>query len=131
MDSKTKILVVETDTPLAMMMVSLLAHAGCDVMVANTGEKGMELAQENKFDLIVLDMDFPDISGFEVCSKLKERHLSRHTPTVFISRQLNEEGQQHGLDLGAVECITKPLDPSAFVRRILALATPKVVPTES
>ena len=121
-DEKARILIVENETAVAMMMVSVLTQAGSDVLVANTGQKGMELARENKFDLIVLAVDLPDTSGFEVCSELKQRHLTRLMPIVFLSGQPYEKDRQHGLDLGAVDYIIKPFSPLDFVRRILAHA---------
>ena len=120
MPFKAKILIIEDDTPVAMMMVNVLSRAGCDVRVANTGQKGMELARENKFDLITLDVDLPDISGFEICSELKQRHLSYHTPIVFVSGRPCENDRQSGLDLGAVDYITKPFDARDFVSRLLS-----------
>ncbi len=124
MPFKAKILIIEDDTPVAMMMVNVLSRAGCDVRVANTGQKGMELARENKFDLITLDVDLPDISGFEICSELKQRHLSYHTPIVFVSGRPCENDRQRGLDLGAVDYITKPFDALAFVPRLLSRLKP-------
>ncbi|MGA3282917.1 MAG: response regulator [Verrucomicrobiota bacterium] len=123
MAEKTKLLIVEDDTPLVMMMVHMLSHAGCDVVVAATGKEGMELAQESEFDLILLEIDLPDITGLEICGELKQRHLSRHTPVVFVSDHTTIEDQQHGLDVGAADYITKPFDPSNFVSRILSHAT--------
>ena len=125
MPFKAKILIIEDDTPVAMMMVHVLSRAGCDALVANTGEKGMELARENKFDLITLDVDLPDISGFEICSELKQRHLSCHTPVVFISGRLCEKDRQRAFDLGAVDYITKPFDTLDFVSRILSRVKPE------
>jgi DNA-binding response OmpR family regulator len=125
MSFKAKILIIEDDTPVAMMMVHVLSRAGCDALVANTGEKGMELARENKFDLITLDVDLPDISGFEICSELKQRHLSCHTPVVFISGRLCEKDRQRAFDLGAVDYITKPFDTLDFVSRILSRVKPE------
>lgn len=125
MSFKAKILIIEDDTPVAMMMVHALSCAGCDALVANTGEKGMELARENKFDLITLDVDLPDISGFEICSELKQRHLSCHTPIVFISVRLCEKDRQRAFDLGAVDYITKPFDAMDFVSRILSCVKPE------
>lgn len=118
-----KILIVEDETPVAMMMVHVLSQAGCDVQVANTGEKGMKLAQENKFDLIALEIDLPDTSGFEICSELKQRHYSRRTPIVFISGQPCENDRQRSLELGAVDYISKPFDAPGFVPRILSHIT--------
>jgi CheY-like chemotaxis protein len=74
---KPRILIVEDDTPLAMMMVRVLSRLGCDVQVASTGKKGLELAQACRFDLITLDIDLPGGSGLEICAELKQRHLSR------------------------------------------------------
>lgn len=125
--TKTKILIVEDETAVAMMMVSLLTRAGCDVSVAYTGEKGMALASEKKFDLITLDLDLSDINGFEICSELKQRHFSRHTPIVFVSDHATIEDQQHGLELGAADYITKPFDASDFVSRILSHINPMTV----
>jgi DNA-binding response OmpR family regulator len=120
---KAKILVVEDETPVAMMMVHVLSQAGCDVLVAHTGRKGMELAQENKFDLITLDVGLPDISGFEICHELKQRHHSRHTPIIFISGRLCEKDRERGLELGAVDYITKPFDGLEFAPKILSHIT--------
>jgi DNA-binding response OmpR family regulator len=127
MTDKVKILIIEDDTPVAMMMVHVLSRAGCDVLVANTGRKGIELAQENKFDIITLAMDLPDISGFEICSDLKQRHHSRHIPIVLISGRPRNEDRQHALELGAADYITKPFDASEFVSRILSHINPTTV----
>ena len=80
----------------------------------------MELAQENKFDLITLDVNLPDANGFEICSELKQRHISRHTPIIFISARQEKEDLQKGLELGAADYITKPFDPAGFVPRLLS-----------
>jgi DNA-binding response OmpR family regulator len=106
--SMARILIVEDDTPLAMMVVSLLTRAGCDTLVARTGEKGMELAFKQKFDLITLDVDLPDMNGFEICRELKQRHLSCHTPIVFVSGRASDEDRKRAHELGAVDFIEKP-----------------------
>jgi DNA-binding response OmpR family regulator len=120
MRDKARILIIEDNTPVAMMMVHVLSRAGCDVLVANTGEKGMELARENKFDLIALDVDLPDISGFEICSELNQRHLTRHIPIIFVSKQSSEKERQRGLELGAVDYITKPFKTEDFTSHLLS-----------
>ena len=120
MTEKPNILIVEKETPVAMMMVHVLSRAGCNTLVARTGEKGMKLAQENKFDLIVLDVDLPDISGFEICRELKQRHYSRHTPVVFISGRPCEQDIQSALELGAVDYIIEPFEETDFIFRIIS-----------
>ncbi|MGH7951736.1 MAG: response regulator transcription factor [Limisphaerales bacterium] len=116
---KARILIVEDDTPLAMMMVHVLARLGCDVQVASTGKKGLELAQVNHFDLITLDIDLPGISGLEICRELKERHLLRNTLVVFVTGRVAEQDVQRGLETGAVDYITKPFGVE-FAPRLLS-----------
>lgn len=125
MRGKTRILIVENETPLAMMMVSALTQAGCDVQVAHTGQKGLALARENKFDLIVLALELSDISGLEICEELRQRHLSRRTPIILTARELRDQEQQRSQKLGATDYIVKPLDSADFVQRILGHASPK------
>jgi DNA-binding response OmpR family regulator len=117
--NKAKILIVEDDTLLAMMMVHVLSRAGCDVQVASTGERGLELAKENRFDLITLDIDLPGVSGFHICWELKQRHISHRTPVVFITGRPCEQDVQRGLELGAVDYISKPFGVE-FMPRLLS-----------
>lgn len=125
MTVKIKILIIEDDAQVAMMMMRVLSQAGCDVLVAHTGKEGMRLAEERKFNLIALDIDLPDINGFEICTELKQRHFSRNTPIIFISGRPLDEDIRHGLEIGAVDYITKPFGMLDFVQRILAHAKAK------
>ena len=125
--SKVKILIVEDQMPVAMMMTFLLARAGCETEVATTGANAMQKAQDGDFDLITLDADLPGgISGFEVCRRLKENPPFQ-TPIVFVSGRCCIEDQQHGLELGAADYIVKPFDASDFVSRILSHINPTTV----
>ena len=126
--AKTRILVVEDEMPVAMMIVSLLSHVGCDVQVASSGDKGMELAKEQKFDLITLDVDLPGINGFEICRELKQRHISHRTPIIFVTGRSHEEDRRFGLELGAVDYITKPFEVTDFIFRIVSHAKAKINP---
>ena len=118
MKDKVKILVVEDEMPVALMMVFLLTRVGYDVTTATNGKKGIELASRTRFDVITLDMDLPDIKGFEVCNELKQRHISRNTPIVFVTGQPLEGNRQRALELGAADYIEKPFEASDFVFRI-------------
>jgi DNA-binding response OmpR family regulator len=122
MRKKKKILIVENGMPTAMMMVSLLTQAGFDVEAAAKGQKGMEIAQEQKFDLIVLETVLPDMSGFTICAELKQRHISYRTPIVFLSDQRGDEYREQALEHGAADFIEKPFDARDFLSRILSLA---------
>jgi DNA-binding response OmpR family regulator len=116
-----KILVVEDETPLAMMMVALLTRIGHAVEVARNGGIAIELASEHKFDVITLDVDLPDTTGFEICRELKQRHISHRTPIVFVSGRPTIENIQYAFDLGAADFIEKPFDPRDFISRVLSV----------
>jgi DNA-binding response OmpR family regulator len=120
MTGKVKILIVEDQMAVAMMMVYLLTQAGCETEVAATGKKAMQLAEGENFDLITLDVDLPGISGFEVCSRLKANSHLHDTPVVFVSGHPQEECRQRAIELGAVDYITKPFDALDFASRILS-----------
>jgi DNA-binding response OmpR family regulator len=124
-----KFLAVEDETPVATMMVSLLSRAGHEVKVSSTGDTGLELATAEKFDLITLDMDLPNITGFELCREFKQRHISSHTPIVFVTGRAAEERRQRAFDLGAEDLIEKPFVVPDFISRIMACAKPKNEPT--
>jgi len=119
MNKKTKILIVEDEAPLMMLMVSLLTRVGCDVQAAHTGKKAMELAAERKFDLITLDIQLPDATGFEICSKLKERHISRKTPVIFISTSPCQQDIDEARRRGAVDYLPKPFDITEFIYKVI------------
>ena len=128
MKDKAKILIVEDELPLACLMVAALTQAGCNVEAACTGEKAMKIASQNRFDLITLDIELPDITGFEICSELKQRHISRNTPIVFVSGKCSLEDQQRGLDAGAVDYITKPFGMELVPRLLSYIKREQMVP---
>ena len=120
MTDKIKILVVDDQMAVALMMVFLLERAGCDAQPALNAEKALRLAQTGTFDLITLDVDMPGINGFELFLRLKQIPHLAETPIVFVSGNSTIENQQRGLDLGATDFIEKPFDSLEFVSRILS-----------
>jgi DNA-binding response OmpR family regulator len=114
-----KILIVEDDLSLACLMVAALTQAGCDVEAACTGKKAMKLAAEKRFDLITLDIKLPDTTGFEIFSELRQRHISRNTPVVFVSGNLSPEDMAECKKRGAVDFIAKPFEIPVFVCRVI------------
>jgi DNA-binding response OmpR family regulator len=118
MSEKKRILVVEDEMPVALMIVFLLLRVGYDVTTACNGREGMKLATTTKFDLITLDVDLPDIKGFEICRELKQRHISHRTPIIFVTGRPHEEGRQLALELGAADYIEKPFEMSDFIFKI-------------
>jgi DNA-binding response OmpR family regulator len=116
---KTKILLIQQHLPTAMSFVALLSQQGCDVQVATDGKGAIEIAKDDGFDLIALDPDLPE-GGFETFHRLKEIPTLSATPIIFIARRHDDASWRRGLELGAADYIEKPLDGTAFMRRILS-----------
>ena len=117
---KPKILIIDDQSAVSDTMIYLLKRVGCDAVGAGTGAEGMRMAQEGAFDLITLDIDLPDISGLEVCRRLKQDpHLCR-IPVIFVSGRLCEGNRPRCFELGAADYIVKPFDISVFVSRIFS-----------
>jgi two-component system catabolic regulation response regulator CreB len=115
---KPKILVIEDQPGVSETMIYLLKRVGCEAVGAKTGTEGMRLAQAEEFDLITLDIDLPDISGLEVCRRLKQDLRLCHTPVIFVTGRLCELNRDHCFELGAADYIVKPFDTFVFVSRI-------------
>jgi DNA-binding response OmpR family regulator len=123
MSGTTKILVVEDETPVAMMMAFLLHRAGCEVETATNAEQAVRLVQAADFDLITLDIDLPGGNGFEIFARLKKLPRWQNTPVVFVSGRSYEEDQHRARELGAADYILKPFDVSDFIFRIMSRVT--------
>jgi DNA-binding response OmpR family regulator len=117
-----RILVVEDEMPVAMMMVFILSRAGCEVETATSAEKAVSLVQAADFDLITLDIDLPGGSGFEIFARFKKLSRWQNTPVVFVSGNSTIENQQRALEMGAADFIEKPFEIEDFVARTLGRA---------
>lgn len=120
MVNKVKILVVDDEAAVAMLMVHLLSRAGCRVEVTWKPEQIFKLAQNRNFDLIVMDVNMPGMSGLAVCEKLRADPHLRHTPVIFVSGSFSNENRQRAAELGAEDCIAKPFQAEDFVNRVLS-----------
>ncbi len=112
------ILVVD-DTPTNLMLLSSLLKDDYRVQVANTGEKALAIAaSDSPPDLILLDIMMPGMDGYEVCRRLKRARATQHILVIFITAKAEVESEQHGLELGAVDYITKPMSPPIVLARV-------------
>ncbi|MEO5349550.1 MAG: response regulator [Magnetococcus sp. YQC-3] len=96
------------------------------VCFALTGEEGLRMAGAESPDLILLDVQMPGMDGFATCQALKENSLTAHIPVIFITATRKMENELRGLELGAVDFLTKPVSPPILLVRVrshLALAS--------
>jgi putative two-component system response regulator len=115
---KFKILVVD-DTPDSLTLMAGLLKDRYRVSLASNGEKALRFArQEDAPDMILLDIMMPGISGIDVCVALKNDPVTRDIPVIFLTSMSATEDEKRGLEVGAVDFITKPINPPIVLARI-------------
>jgi DNA-binding response OmpR family regulator len=119
MSEKPKILVVDDEISVGTMIVFLLTRGGCDADMARNADQALQLAQVREFDLITLDVELPDTTGFKIYHKLREIPHLKDTPICFVSGRPTIENIQRAFELGAADFIEKPFDGREFISRIL------------
>jgi DNA-binding response OmpR family regulator len=108
MANPLRILIVD-DEPDTLGLIQLtLNTAGYEVEMATGGQQALDLIFSNSYDVIILDIMMPDISGFDVLRKIR-KDLSTHPPVIFLTAKSGIEDQQIGIDLGAVSYLLKPI----------------------
>jgi putative two-component system response regulator len=116
---KPTILVVDDSSTNLSLLFGLL-HESYTVRAANHGAKALALASQEEPDLILLDIMMPDISGYEVCRKLKANPHTQHIPVIFLTSKNEIENEEMGMALGAVDYITHPISPEILLSRLRA-----------
>ena len=100
----------------------VLRQAGFEVVDAATGEESLRLVQAEAPDLVVLDVNLPDVDGFEVCRRIKTAPETSSIPVLYLSAAYRTaEHRVQGLDLGADGYLTQPVDPRELVATVNAL----------
>ena len=126
-DTDAKCLLIVDDTPENIEVLVEILSPEYRTKVALTGEKAVGLcAGDGPPDLILLDVMMPGMDGYEVCRRLKVAEPTRDIPVIFVTAKTEEQDETKGLELGAVDYITKPISPAivkARVRTHLALLT--------
>jgi len=117
------ILIVEDDPNTAEMLTAYFTSLGYSVTHAAWGEDAVKIATKIQPDLAVLDIHLPDIDGYEVCERLRSQRRTENTPVIFLTERRERIDRLQGLELGAVDYITKPFDVQELrirVRNILS-----------
>lgn len=114
-----KILVVEDEPQMRLGLKDNLEFEGYDVDFAEDGEAGLNKILGNPYDLIVLDVMMPKLSGFDVCKKVREKGI--RTPIIMLTAKGEEIDKVLGLELGADDYITKPFSLRELIARIKAV----------
>lgn len=115
---KATILLIEDQDPDRRMITAALAREGYEVIHAGRGEEGLEMLDEVKPDLILLDLMLPGMDGLEVCRRLRSR---TEIPLIMVTGRDEEVDKVVGLEMGADDYVTKPYGQRELVARVRAL----------
>ncbi|MBW8192758.1 hybrid sensor histidine kinase/response regulator [Neiella marina] len=112
------ILIVD-DTPDNLRLMSDLLKDDYRVRLANNGKKALELCQgDTPPDLVLLDIMMPEISGYDVLEQLRENPATSHIPVIMVTAMTEQEAEVKGIQMGAIEFITKPIQPELLQLRV-------------
>jgi len=115
---KPVVLIVD-DTPTNIQVLAEALRTEYRVKVAGGGLLALEaIARQGPPDLVLLDVMMPDLDGYEVCRRLKQDPRTRHVPVIFVTAKSEAEDEERGLNLGAVDYVTKPFHLSIVLARI-------------
>lgn len=113
-----KILLVDDNPTNLQVLFQTLDGRGYNLLVAKNGEIALNIARKALPNLILLDIMMPGIDGYEVCRQLKADPLTRDIPIIFLSALGDTKDKVQGLDLGAVDYVTKPFQPEEVIARV-------------
>lgn len=118
---KPHILVVEDEEAIATMVQYNLEKEGFEVSMAHDGEEGLQMVKERQPDLVLLDWMMPNLSGVEVCERLRATDGTMNIPIIMLTARGEESDRIRGLDTGADDYMVKPFSPKELVARIHAV----------
>lgn len=113
-----RILVVEDDTDAAFMLKTRLESAGYHVRTAVSEKVALSCATEEPLDLVILDLKLPDISGYEVCRRLRKRSSPWQVPVLMLTGMTEPIDQLRGFAFGADAYLTKPFDSGELLKTV-------------
>lgn len=114
----TKILIAEDDQDIRELIVLTLQFNDFDVKSVEDGAAAVDAAQAEQFDVILMDVRMPRMTGYQACRKLKDNDETKDIPVIFLSAKGQEQEIQMGIDAGAADYVLKPFAPDVLVKTI-------------
>ena len=116
-----KILIVDDEIDILEFLSYNLRKEGFNILTANNGLKGLEIAKKEEPDLIILDVMMPEMDGIEACEKIRETPSLEDTLVLFLTARAEEYSELAGFTAGADDYITKPIKPKLLISRVKAI----------
>ena len=114
---RPKLLVVD-DQPINIQVIHQIFSADCQVFMATSGAQALSICKDNPPDLVLLDVVMPGMDGFEVCAKLQADETTKNIPVIFVTAHADASQETLGLATGAVDFISKPVNPAVVRARV-------------
>ena len=113
------VLIVDDDESVQTMLYKVIRSNGLNAEVASGGQEAVTLATRHNYDLILLDVNMPEMDGFQVVQQLRSRDI--RTPIIIVSGRQEDYDTLYGLDIGADDYVTKPFNPIVLGAKVKAL----------
>lgn len=113
-----RILIVDDDPLLCNLLRMALGRVGFETVEVYSGDAALEYVQREPVDLILLDVMMADVNGFDTLRRLKADPELAHIPVIFLTARVDAISQKTGMDIGAIEYLTKPITPDILIERI-------------
>ena len=113
----SRILIIEDEVCIAELERDYLTLSGYETVIVNDGKEGLGAALSRDWDLVILDLMLPGVSGFEICRRIREE---KNTPIIMVSAKKDDIDKIRGLGLGADDYMTNPFSPGELVARVKA-----------
>lgn len=117
----THILVVDDDSNLLLLLTKMLTRIGAKATTVETGNECLSHLENDRFDLLILDLMLPDISGFDILMKIRQDSRFDALPVLILSAKADPDAISQGLALGADGYLTKPYLPNTLTSRVRTL----------
>lgn len=119
-----KVLLAEDEPDIQLITRMALEDSGCTVVAVGDGQRAIEAALDQPFDVVLLDVMMPRVDGFTACARLHQDARTRNLPVIFLTAKSQELEVQHGLAIGARGYIVKPFDVFSLADRISEILRP-------
>jgi len=115
---KTKVLIIEDNEQNMYMLTYLLESENYEIIQAYSGTEGINAAKNNKPDIILLDIQLPEMDGYTVASKLKENEELKNIPIIAVTSYAMPGDREKAIASGAIGYIEKPINPDTFISQM-------------
>jgi two-component system chemotaxis response regulator CheY len=114
----SQVLIVDDSHSIRQLLSSILEKAGFNVTSANDGKSGLDTAKASNFDLVITDVNMPEMDGIELLSNLRKLPEYSFKPILILTTEFSQEMKQKGKDAGATGWLVKPFDPEKLIEVI-------------